>query len=292
MLMAFAFGGSRDVGGFRDALASAVYGQAVGDALGVPFEFKRRDDFICTDMTGHGMHDQPAGTWSDDTSMTLATLDSLASNGGRVDAGDMLARFRSWLDDGAYTPGGVVFDVGSTTAKAIRIGHGLSGKWDNGNGSLMRIVPLAFTGCTDDDVRTASAVTHANPISTEACVRFVHVARMLLAGETSIDRLSEAAGVKRLTVTPRSQIASGGFVLDTVRAALWCLATTHCYADCVLAAVNLGDDSDTTASVAGAIAGIRYGLDANPWRGRLRNTALIERIIDKAANSFAEDDVS
>jgi hypothetical protein len=104
----------------------------------------------------------------------------------------------------------------------------------------MRILLLAFTGATGDEVRAVSAITHAHAISCEACVRVVHVARRLVAGEGPRDVAGSLVGV------PASQIRSSGFVLDTERAALWCLANTSSYAECVLTAVNLGDDTDTT----------------------------------------------
>lgn len=267
-------------------LRAAATGQAVGDALGVPFEFRIRDSFRCDGMVGHGTHDRPAGTWSDDTAMMLATLDSLAANRGRVDPMDLLRRFRDWMDRGAYTPDGVVFDIGGTTSSALVHGHGGDGEMDNGNGSLMRILPLAFVDCSDDDVRAASAVTHAHPTSTGACVRFVRVARSLIRGHADPVEWSRAAGVDDLASAPRDAIRSGGYVLDTLRAALWCLATTGSYADCVLEAVNLGADADTTAAVAGGLAGIRYGLDANPWRSRLRGLDMLDGIVDRAAAAF------
>ena len=127
-------------------------------------------------MVGFGTHHQPAGTWSDGTSMTLATCDSVRAL-GRVDAEDIRRRFERWLKGGAYTPDGDVFDCGGTTSAAIELGHGMAGVRENGNGSLMRIAPLAFCGATDDQVRAVSAITHAHPTSTEACVDFVHLLR-------------------------------------------------------------------------------------------------------------------
>ena len=161
-------------------LRDCVYGQAVGDALGVPYEFLSRGTFECKGMVGHGSHDQPAGTWSDDTSMALATCDSIRAT-GRVDVRDMRERFVRWYREGAYTVSGL-FDIGGTTADALSSGRGRAGERDNGNGSLMRILPLAFTGATDDEVRAVSAITHAHATSCEACVRMVHVARRLIAG--------------------------------------------------------------------------------------------------------------
>ena len=290
-------------------LRAAVYGQAVGDALGVPFEFNPRDTFRCVDMVGHGTHDQPAGTWSDDTAMMLGTLDSLADNNGTVNVDDMRDKFVAWARNGEYTPDGKVFDIGRTTSYALGSGKGRDGERDNGNGSLMRIIPLAFVDCSDDDIRAVSAITHAHEISTSACVRFIHAARLLIAespawlasasdgdaGDDSdirdrraavIDRAWAIAEVPDPHVTSRSEVRSSGFVLATLEASFWCLTTTDCYEDCVREAVNLGSDTDTTAAVAGALAGIVYGYDANPWTGVMRGTDLLDRLIDKAAAAF------
>ncbi|MDO4405296.1 MAG: ADP-ribosylglycohydrolase family protein [Atopobiaceae bacterium] len=124
-------------------LHDAVWGAAVGDALGVPYEFKERGSFECTGMVGYGTHHQPAGTWSDDTALMLATCDSIKQC-GRIDTTDMLERFRSWYNQGGYTPDGKVFDVGNATAEALYTGEGLTGEWSNGNGSLMRIAAFPW----------------------------------------------------------------------------------------------------------------------------------------------------
>lgn len=254
-------------------LRDCVYGQAVGDALGVPFEFRARGTFECTGMVGNGTHGQPAGTWSDDTSMMLAICDSYREL-GFIDVDDIRAKFLLWYRESAYTCGRL-FDIGAATASALRLGHGLCGERDNGNGSLMRTVALAFTDATDDEVRAVSAITHAHSTSTEACVRMVHAARELVAGATPRE---VASGCSVSVGKSCSEILSGGYVLYTFEAALWCLANTHSYADCVLAAVNLGDDTDTTAAVAGALAGIVYGEDEIPaeWLSLLRGKDVIE----------------
>ena len=123
-------------------LRDCVYGMAVGDALGVPFEFKPRGSFECTDMVGGGSHNQLAGTWSDDTSMALALCDSYREL-GRVDCDDILRRFRAWINDGAYTADGVAFDYGNATRKALATGRGGAGEWDKGNGSLRSCCSMA-----------------------------------------------------------------------------------------------------------------------------------------------------
>lgn len=248
-------------------LRDCVYGLAVGDALGVPFEFRPRGSFSCTGMVGHGTHGKPAGTWSDDTSMTIATCDSIREL-GRIDPADMRIRFERWISGGAYTVDGT-FDFGGTTRRALRDGTGCAGERDNGNGSLMRIAPLAFTDATDDEVRAVSAITHAHATSTGACVRLVRALRRLAAGESPA-AVAASCGVD--PAAPSDSIRSGGYVLDTLKAALWCLAGTPGYTECVLAAVNLGGDTDTTAAVAGALAGAAYGESAIParWIGSLR----------------------
>lgn len=270
----------------NDRLRAVVYGAAVGDALGVPFEFRDRDTFTCDDMVGHGTYDLPAGTFSDDTSMLLATCDSIRACDGRVDIDDMRARFRRWVYEGKYTADGNVFDVGTATATALEQGFGCTHERSNGNGSLMRIAPLAFTNASDDEIRAVSAITHAHPISTEACVAFVHVLRELLFEDAKLFAAIEGnvpedecfAFMRELAGMGREDVRSSGFVLDTLGAALWCALHTDDYRDCELVAVNLGSDTDTTACVAGALAGALYGYDAIPaqWIERLRGKDVIE----------------
>ncbi|ASW23413.1 ADP-ribosylglycohydrolase family protein [Bifidobacterium pseudolongum subsp. globosum] len=241
-------------------IQTIIYGEAIGDALGVPYEFRERGTFTCTGMVGGGAHRQPAGTYSDDTALMLATLDSLLSCDGTVNEDDMRVRFLAWLDDGKYSADGTVFDVGGATQRALRAGRGMSGERDNGNGSLMRIVPCALFDLSDSDIRRASAVTHAHPISMDACVTLVHIARELIDMVDVREALAHN-GFDGLWHKSRNEIESDGFVLHTLEAALWCLCTTQSYADCVLEAVNLGSDTDTTAAVAGALAAIVYGFE-------------------------------
>ena len=278
-------------------LRDCIYGALVGDALGVPYEFLDRDEFTCTDMTGYGTHFQPPGTWSDDSSLLLATCKSLKDTGGRVDTADMLEKFRAWKEDEEFTPYGEVFDIGVTTSIAIAQGYGMDGEDNNGNGSLMRIAPLAFTEASEDDIRAVSAITHAHPISTEACVIFIGILRALLekangaeACDASVLKetlrdvvhsLNCEAPYDRLAIIdtlPVDEISGRGFVVSTLEASLWSALTTDSYRDCVLAAVNLGNDTDTTACVAGALAGILYGKEAIPaeWWEKIAAKELIE----------------
>ena len=267
-------------------LYDAVIGFAIGDALGVPYEFKERGSFTCSDMTGYGTHYQPLGTWSDDTSMTLATLSSLKENAGRIIPEDMRTKFNYWLLYGDFTATGEVFDVGISTTKALRSGKPCIGEHDNGNGSLMRILPLAFVECNDDDIRNVSAITHGHWISMEACVILVHIAKRLLDGETIeniLPTLQYEKPFERLSTIDKldiSRIKSSGYVVDTLEAALWAVSHkgdwSKCFKNDVLAAVNLGEDTDTVAAVAGGLAGVIYGLEADQeWVDALVNKEAI-----------------
>ena len=251
----------------------AIMGLVVGDALGVPVEFKARDTFHVDDMIGYGTYNQPPGTWSDDSSLTLATMESVIRNGG-IDPADMMKNFSMWLNNGVFTPYGEVFDVGGTTEAAIRrfqngvepLKCGLNHYKHNGNGSLMRILPLALFPSSVNDINNVSSLTHAHEISRRACRLYVGTAEQLLKG-ASLWEVVGCSGiwVKEFDRIPkiyklnRDEIKSTGYVVDTLEAALWCVYHTRSYRDCVLEAVNLGGDTDTIAAVAGGLAGIIYG---------------------------------
>lgn len=275
-------------------LYNAMIGLAVGDALGVPVEFKKRCTYYVEDMIGYGTHNQPAGTWSDDTSMTLATLESIRRL-GRIDLDDIMNNFVSWYNDGEFTPYGSVFDIGNITRTAIeRYMKGASveecggrNAWDNGNGSLMRILPLAFVpDIGSGDVYRVSALTHAHEIACEACSVYVLLAVKLINGASKDDIAQEFAafnGNNDVRFWPEYKIKSTGFVTDTLQAAMWCFLTTDSYKDCVLRAVNLGEDTDTVAAIAGGLAGIYYGIGGRKgipykWISKIPRRAYIEEL--------------
>lgn len=280
-----------------------IMGLVVGDALGVPFEFKQRDTFKCTGMVGYGTYNQPAGTWSDDSSLTLATVESLAKH-KEIIPHDIMKNFCRWFYAHEFTPHGKVFDVGNTTRIAISTYFntttpadrcGGEGYMDNGNGSLMRILPLAFVTPKDDDIFTISALTHAHIISMTACVIYITVAINLLHN-VPIDKaikygcdftdIVEFDRLDRLKELTRDDIRSTGFVVDTLEAALWCFLNTDSYKDCVLEAVNLGGDTDTIAAVAGGLAGIYYGVGGEKgipedWINQIARKKWIKELCDK-----------
>ena len=274
-------------------LYNAIIGFAIGDALGVPYEFKKRGTFFCKDMIGYKTHNQPEGTWSDDTSMVLATLDSLKSNDGKIVPTDMFERFNRWIRNSEYTAHGEVFDAGIATCSALRTGKPQTGEYDNGNGSLMRILPLAFVPCTDEEIRAVSAITHGHRISMDACVIYVHVVKRLLAGESISEIIPTLQYDKpfdrlhRIDQLSASEIKSSGYVVDTLEAALW--AVSHksdkagkdkSFRNDLLDAVNLGSDTDTVGAVAGGLAGIIYGLDdVSDWVKTLQNRDELEKYL-------------
>lgn len=298
-----------------NAVRDMLIGCSVGDALGVPFEFKSRGTFKCAGMVGHGTHNQPTGTWSDDTSMTLCLADCIA---GGFSVNKLAQNFLKWYRKGEYTAGGNVFDIGNATANALyKIENGVSpvnaggtDEWSNGNGSLMRIAPLVFytKDMTDEKrfeiCKQVSSVTHRHEISVSACFIYTEFLRALLNGERLEQSFNIAVaakenfskfGISRKTVEKFSdvnkelgnyaeeRIKSSGYVIDTLIASFWCLLTTNSFKDAVLKAVNLGDDTDTTGAVTGAAAGLLYGENSIPkeWLDVLKNKELIYFISKK-----------
>lgn len=291
-----------------------LLGLAVGDALGVPYEFRSRgemDAAPAVGLIGHGSHNQLPGTWSDDTSLTACLMESIIhtrlDEPPFVDIQDLGDRFINWFNDGYWTARGDVFDIGITTRAALLALESELEPADptefndmtQGNGSLMRVLPLAFYPGEVEDaalwncIHAVSGVTHGHPGCVLSCYLYVQYARQLLlhnnpkaayeamqaAGQEVI-----AKGIAKLDAAPfqrlldgqvptmlRTEVRSSGYVVDTLEAALWCLHNTGTYRDCVLAAVNLGNDTDTSGAVAGGLAGLLYGTEAIPadWRGGL-----------------------
>lgn len=281
-----------------------IMGLVVGDALGVPYEFKKRGTFNADDMVGFGTYNQPPGTWSDDSSMTLATLESIGRL-GKIDPADLMENFSQWLNCGSFTPYGEVFDVGGGTRKAIDrydrnvepLECGGRTRMDNGNGSLMRILPLAFIPCSVNDINNVSRLTHAHEISLRACRLYIGIAEQLLKGVPLYLALSgsgifvkEFSRIPTLWKLSSDEINSSGYVVDTLEAALWCVLHGHDYKSTVLMAVNLGEDTDTVAAVAGGLAGIIYGMGDIPtkWLAQIPRWEWIDGLCRKVESSFSK----
>ncbi len=286
----------------REKVFGGVLGLAVGDALGVPVEFAGRAGLRADPVTGmreYGTHHQPAGTWSDDSSLAFCLAETLCLGG--LDLEDLADRFVAWLYKGYWTPHGDVFDAGGTTRVAIgRLKSGVEptkagpdNEDNNGNGSLMRILPLAFyveSKEVGEQFRLAhevSCLTHGHLRSQMACGIYTHFLVNLLKGDTLHTAYANIVRTARefyssqpaftaelshfsrvLTGTihllPERDIRSTVYVVDTLEASIWCLLNTSSYRDAVLKAVNLGEDTDTTGAVTGGAAGIYYGLSGIP----------------------------
>lgn len=300
----------------RRLARALLLGAAVGDALGVPFEFRERGTFRVNGMTGHGTYDRPVGTWSDDTSLTLATADAIC--GGTVNLSKAAQNFEDWLFAGRWTADGVVFDVGNGTRRAVeRLADGCPPQeagnadvWSNGNGSLMRIAPLVV--CLGhlgqsrrfDLVRQVSGLTHRHPVSIVGCILWCEMLLAVARGTSPAQsyrtvrslgpELAERFGNEAVQAYGRilegdigqlavEEILSDGYVVHTLEAALFCILTTHSYQAAVETAVNLGSDTDTTACVTGAMAALWYGEESIPaaWLATLRGRELIESTAEK-----------
>ncbi len=312
----------------KDRILGGLWGAVVGDALGVPVEFLSRDEVqqeLVTDMRGNGSHRQPAGTWSDDSSLLLCTTDSLLRHD--FDTEDIGHRFVQWYRERLWTPWGKVFDVGATTAQALgRIANGVraevagsNDEYSNGNGSLMRILPVALRFASEsmkvllDRVHRASAITHRHPRSQMACGLYALVTRQLLSGANPARAFQRGVAESRsfyeadaywaveldsfqlalagdLGSRLESEIDSSGYVVHTITASLWCLLTTENYRDCVLKAVNLGGDTDTTGCVAGGLAGVAYSVRSVPqnWINQLARQPELEGLFNRFSNREPE----
>ena len=290
---------------------TGIMGLVVGDALGLPVQFSTREEMKAkptTGMEGYGAFLVPAGSWSDDSSMALATLCSILDKGG-VDYEDMMECFTDWHFKGEYTPFGYAYDQGRTCLEAIYsyakgadVAHcGQTGERSNGNGSLMRILPLCLYAYEQEKkgavttaealeiVHKVSALTHAHLRSQMACGIYYFLVKAVLNGQESLqDRLhkgmdearayyekdianlTELAHYGRLfnmeafRETEEDQIRSSGYVVDSLEAVVWGLLTTDTYKDALLKVVNLGEDTDTIAAIAGGIGALYYGYEGIP----------------------------
>jgi ADP-ribosylglycohydrolase len=293
-----------------------LYGLLIGDAVGRCYEFKSAAELPPPEAiamrppSGYPATYPfvPAGTWTDDGAQALALLDSLLEC-GRLDLEDFGARLLAWCDEGVYTPDGQVFDIGIQTARAfsrLRAGipavrAGDAHERANGNGALMRVLPLALWHRGDDAELARLAIeqgrpTHGHPRSGVASALYCLLARRLLQGEIAeVDTLAE--GLREflndderaqldvlMTAPQRERPAGTGYVVDTFWSALRTLESSS-YDAVIRAAVGFGNDADTTACVAGGLAGIRFGIEGIPadWKGELRGRDRVEDLLERLA---------
>lgn len=285
----------------KNKIESGLFGVAVGDALGVPVEFKKREylkENPVTDMMGFMCWNQPPGTWSDDSSLAFCTAESLCKG---FDIEDMAQTFVKWMLEGYWGAHNKVFDIGGTTKHSLlRVVKGesavFSGNFfdvDNGNGSLMRILPLVFYLQKEKDieviyqkVKAVSSITHAHFRSGFACFIYVVYCLEILKDKDKFEAYKDMKSIlskfledkkynpveiqlfdrilKNDILYVESEIQSSGYVLHSLEASFWCFLNSDSYEETVLRAVNLGGDTDTTGAIAGGLAGIYYGIENIP----------------------------
>lgn len=293
-----------------------LFGTAIGDALGVPVEFKSRAEVQAnpvTDMIGYGTYNLPPGTFSDDSSLMFCLAEAMTKEFNIQNFADNAVK---WLYDGYWSARGNVFDVGNVTRLSIaRLKAGINPieaggveEGDNGNGALMRILPLVLLTLDKpmeerfELTKQVASVTHGHIISTMACFYYLEFARLIILNGTSnfviytdlkrmvgdffrslqiedkyislFDRLL----VDDIAELRQEDIHSSGYVIHTLEASIWSLLKTNSYSEAVLTAVNLGYDTDTTGAVTGGLAALYYGFDSIPkeWINKLARKEDIE----------------
>lgn len=284
-----------------DRFRGCLLGLAVGDAVGTAVEFSTRGTFASvTDMTGGGPFGLRPGQWTDDTSMALCLATSLVECNG-FDPADQMTRYVRWWREGYLSSTGTCFDIGGTVRDSLaRFGTsgnpfaGSSNPWDAGNGCLMRLAPVPIWFYPDVEAMAQFAAesartTHGAAECLDACRLFARVLHRAFEGRSKADVLADTLSVdasERLRAIAAGayrdraehEIRGTGYVVDCLEAALWCVWTTDTFEAAVLKAANLGDDADTTAAVAGQVAGALYGLEGIPARWRARVTMAPEII--------------
>ncbi len=302
----------------RNYLKDLLYGVCVGDALGVPVEFESREYLKknpVTKMGSGGVHDQGTGVWSDDSSLTFCLAEAIIEG---YDIHNLADKFIKWKNEGYWTATVEVFDIGNTTRQSIinlskgiypTLAGGLD-EIDNGNGSLMRILPLVIL-LKDlpiekrfELVKEVSSITHAHNRSVISCFYYLEFALQIMEGKDKFEiyenvKISvsdflnsneiysnELIHFDRLLngniyKLDEDAIQSSGYVIQTLEASIWCLLTTNNYEDAVLKAVNLGGDTDTTGAVTGGLVGLLYGFELIPktWVVSIRKRNKINKLI-------------
>jgi ADP-ribosyl-[dinitrogen reductase] hydrolase len=298
-----------------NVITDALLGVAIGDAVGVPFEFSSKEQMRhnpATGMTGYGTYNQPPGTWSDDSSMTFCLAESLING---YDLADISRNFIRWRNEAYWTAHNELFDIGITTSHAItRLQQIIeedqtkelknlkyySEERDNGNGSLMRILPLLFyiKGKPISDqfeiVWEVSALTHRHIRAAMSCLIYLKLAENILEGmnkETAYQSMrdqilsfwdeidfdmNERKHFQKLILadireTPIDELKTGGYVIEVLESSIWFLLNRESFEETILSIINLGHDTDTSAAIVGGLAGIYYGRNSIPeeWKHSL-----------------------
>ena len=280
---------------------AAIIGHVVGDAMGFPTEFSKREELLknpVLEMIDSPDVGQPAGSWSDDTAMEIATIDSFIHK-KYFDYKDIMDRWVKWISESEYTPTGVTFDIGRTCLKAIKrycngsppLQCGSTSTRENGNGSLMRILPVAlyaYSKKLDDTsihklTNEVSSLTHAHEVSRLGCYIYVKFIICLLKGNTkqeaykhiqdldyrsfTIDSINQYTRIlnEQIEFQILENIKSTGYIVDTLESAMWIFMNAQHYKEAIIASTNIVGDTDTRGAIVRSMAGIYYGFSSIPF---------------------------
>lgn len=299
-----------------ERIRGGLYGLLIGDALGVPYEFSSPDEIPARHLIemsppsnfSRAHSTVLAGTWSDDGAQALVLLDALVKN-PELDLKEFTNGLLTWYRTGFMTPDDHVFDVGIQTTHALenyaKNGNPLTcsptDDWNNGNGSLMRTLPCAFMAASAPiDIigraRKQSFPTHGHLRSQLACAFYSLMAWQMVEGNAPVEALDYAQETLERLIHPtekqeltilldgRLEPSKGsGYVVDSLWSAIRCVLATSDYENCVRNAIALGNDTDTTACIAGGLAGILYGEQGIPvrWRETLKGPAIVEDLLSR-----------
>lgn len=276
----------------KDHVIGSLLGLAIGDAMGQPVEFRKRDSFPeVTGFRSGGPFNLLAGQWTDDTSMALCLATSLVET-REMDLRDQMTRYIRWWQTGYLSSTGEAFDIGNQTVAALvrfietaKIDRVDRGGLNDGNGSLMRLAPVPMVWHNSPELAgqmaaESSVTTHPTVRCQEVCSAYAQLMVSAMNGaskaeifdlchelsrtvrDSEVQRILRQAGAARR----RDEISSSGYVISSCEAALWAFASTEDFASGLLLAVNLGDDADTVAAIYGQLAGAFYGLSGIPER--------------------------
>lgn len=304
----------------------AIIGHAVGDAMGFPTEFSKREELLqnpVIEMIDSPDVGQPAGSWSDDTAMEIATIDSFIQK-KYFDYKDIMDKWVKWISKSEYTPTGVAFDIGRTCLKAIKkfcngtapLQCGSTSINENGNGSLMRILPVAlyaYSKKLDDTsihklTNEVSSLTHAHEVSRLGCYIYVQFIICLLKGNTKqeaykhiqdldyrsfrMDSIHHYARIlnEQIEFQILDNIKSTGYIVDTLVSAMWIFMNAQHYKEAIIASTNIGGDTDTIGAIVGSMAGIYYGFEDIPssWLDKLQRKDYLMELVDRFEKSVNE----
>ncbi len=298
-----------------EKIKNTILGFVLADAIGVPVEFTSRkvlESNPLKDMIGYGTYNMPEGSWSDDSTMTLITLDVLSKYGLNYEK--LMDDFVKWYKESYMTPTNKLFDIGISTSDALNkrllgfnpLDCGGKSEYSNGNGSLMRIYPFAFytMNLSKEDrkkvIFDASSLTHAHDISKWGCLLLTEYLIKLLNGQEKFKAYYELCDEyynkshkvynklldKNINNLNVNQIASTGFIVDTLEAVIYSFLKFDNYKDIVLFAINLGNDTDTIGAIVGGLAGMYYQDIPSVWINKLKKLDLINTIIDNYIKSL------